>query len=138
MEKVKAKMKSLTKSYGEDEVTVLEYIGQEGILIDNQNRKFVFDSEEGKIFVFISTGETNSIKEKFKDGEILITFSKNRLGSLDMKRNFGSRTMGAKFNVLVDTFKVQQDLIHIKYKILDDGSSSYLSEVEIFIEIGGN
>ena len=54
---------------------------------------------------------------RIKDGEILITFSKNRLGSLDMKRNFGSRTMGAKFNVLVDTFKVQQELIHIKYKI---------------------
>lgn len=138
MEIVKAKMKSLTKSYGEDEATILEYVGQEGILINNQNRKFVFDSEEGKIFVFISTQDPLSIKEKFNDSEIYIEFNKSNKGYLDMKRKFGSRFMSARFEVIKDIFKVKDNLIHIKYKILDENTSSYLSVVEIFIETGGN
>lgn len=136
MEIIKAKMKSLTKSFGEKDPIVLKYDGQEGILINNQNRKFVFNSEQGKLFVFISSGDSKSIKEIYDGNEIYIEFFKNGLGKLDMTKKMGSQKISAKFDVSWEIFKVEEKLIHIKYKILD--GSSYLSFVEIFIETGGN
>lgn len=137
METLKAKMKSLTKSFGEDESTVLNYNGQECILINNQNRKFVFENEDGKMFVFISSNP-NSIKEIFNDTEIEIKFDVLDLGKLKMTKKIGNQKMSGIFNIRKEKFIVEDNKIHIKYKILDDNSSSYLSEVEVFIETGGN
>ena len=136
METIKAKMKSLTKSFGEDEPTVLSYDGQECILINNQNRKFVFENEGAKMFVFIDS-DSKSLKEIMNDTEIEINFDKLDLGKLKMTKKIGSNKMSGRFDVKKEIFKVDKNFIHIKYKILDD-SSSYLSEVEVFIETGGN
>ena len=46
--------------------------------------------------------------------------------------------MSGMFNIRKEIFKVEDNRIHIKYKILDDDPLSYLSEVEVLIEIGGN
>ena len=137
METLKAKMKSLTKSFGEDEPTVLNYNGQECILISNQNRKFVFESEDGKMFVFISSNP-NSIKEIFNDTEIEISFDVLDLGKLKMTKKIGNQKMSGMFNIRKEKFAIEDNKIHVKYKILDDNSSSYLSEVEVLIETGGN
>ena len=136
METIKAKMKSLTKSFGEDEPTILKYDGYECILIMNQNRKFVFENEDGKMFVFISSNP-KSIKEIINDTEIEIIFDKLDFGNLKMTKKIGNRKMTGRFDVKKEIFKIEKDLIHVKYKILDD-VSSYLSEVEVFISLGGN
>ena len=136
METIKAKMKSHTKSFGEDVPTVLSYDGQECILINNQNRKFLFENEGAKMFVFIDS-DSKSLKEIMNDTEIEINFDKLDLGKLKMTKKIGSNKMSGRFDVKKEIFKVDKNFIHIKYKILDD-NSSYLSEVEVFIETGGN
>ncbi len=137
METIKAKMKSLTTSI-DGETTILKYVGNECILINNHDRKFVFDSTDGKMFVFIKTEEEKKIREVFNDTEVEISFFKESKGNLIISKKIGSKKMNAKFDIEYDTFKVEKDIIHVKYKIIDGISSSYLSKVEIFMEIGGN
>ena len=138
MKTISAKMKSLTKSFGENEYEVLNYTGQECILIGQDKRNFVFDSEFGKLYVFISKDNPYSIKERYNDTEVEIIIDSSYKGKLYMSKSFGGRKMNADFPVKCLIFKNSDMLIHIKYQILNDlEDESYLTEAEIFIEIGG-
>ena len=137
MKTIKAKMKSLTRSYGEKDYDILEYFGQECILINQNKRNFTFESENGKIYVFISNEKPYFVKEKYGDSEVEIMFDDSNYGTLNMIKKIANQKMKAKFPVKKEIFKCKNDLIHIKYQLLDEFTRDILTEVEVFIEIGG-
>ena len=137
MKTIKANMKSLTRSYGEKDYEILNYRGQECILMNQTKRNFVFDSNDDKLYVFVSNEQPYFIKEKNGDTEVEIIFDDSNFGTLNMIKTISNRKMNAKFPIKKEIFKCKNELIHIKYFILDEFSKDILTEVEIFIEIGG-